>query len=212
MLGSMSDLLERFLDRVMDRAGHPDASAVERGVRATLRTLGGHLGGVPPALHDALPRSLRPELAAGDEDDALRPAELYQRLADRTGLRVGVTLEIVQSTLAELTEQLDEAAVGLLRRLLPPAWAALLPERREPSRATAATAATTGHTLASGRPGGSRPLFEAPPPVGQADAIATSDDPHGDRLATAHGPGPRDEARTLAEGRPGSRRAVADSS
>lgn len=208
----MSDDLDGFLGRVKDRVGHADIAAVEQAVRATLRTLGGHLGGVPPALHDALPRALRPELAAGTGFEPLRPAALYQQVAEQIGLRVGVALELVQSTTAELSERLPPAARQLLKTSLPPSWAALLPGARERSRPMrAAKPAEPAHTLAAGRPGGSRPLADAEPPAGQADSIAASDDPHGDRLATAHGPGPHDEDRTLAHGRPGSRHGLADS-
>lgn len=223
----MSHELDAFLARVKDRAGQSDVAVVEPAVRATLRALGSHLGGVPPALHDAMPRVLRPLLAAGEEEQALRPAELYQRLAEELTVRVGVALELVQSAIAELAESIDEPAVEVLRTSLPPAWAALIPAprdiEREQSRPVRAAKTTEGsgmyrltegsgaHKLSGGRPGSSRPLADAQPPAGQTDSIATSDDPHGDRLATAHGPGPHDDGHTLAGGRPGSRRSVADS-
>jgi uncharacterized protein (DUF2267 family) len=255
----MAHELDRFLARVKDRAGQADAEVVEQAVRATLRTLGSHLGGVPPALHDALPRATRPELAAGADGDPVRPAELYPQVAEQAGVRVGVALELVQSTMAELAASLDEPALEVLRASLPPAWAALVPEqaderRRESSRSMPAARLNEGsgmyklpegsgahrltegsgahrltegsgahrltegsgahrltegsgaHTLAGGRPGSSRPLADAQPPAGQADSIATSDDPHPDRLAAAHGPGPQDEEDTLADGRPGRKR------
>jgi hypothetical protein len=208
----MSDDLEGFVDRVGDRVGHAERAAVDEAVRTTLGTLGGHLGGVPPALHDALPRALRSEVAAGMGSEPLRPAALYQQVAEQTGLRVGVALELVQSTMAELAARLPEAARDVLRASLPPSWAALVPSSRERSRPMAAAKpAEPGHTLATGRPGGARPLADAAPTAGQADSIATSDDPHGDRLASAHGPGPHDDAHTLAHGRPGSRQPLADS-
>lgn len=223
----MSHELDTFLERVKDRAGHSDVAVVEPAVRATLRALGSHLGGVPPAMHDAMPRVLRPLLAAGEDAETLRPAELYQRLAEELTVRVGVALELVQSTIAELAESIDEPAVELLRTSLPPAWVALMPEardiEREQSRPVRAAKATEGsgvrgltegsgaHRLSGVRPGSSRPLADGPAPGGQADSIATSDDPHRDRLSTAHGPGPHEEGHTLAGGRPGSRRSVVDS-
>ena len=123
----MSPVLDRFLARVKDRSGQPDAGVVELAVRATLRTLGSHLGGVPPALHDALPRALRPELAAGEGGEPVRPAELYQQVSEQARVRAGVALELVQSTIAELAGSLVESsAIELLRTSLPPAWAALV--------------------------------------------------------------------------------------
>lgn len=219
----MSHEIDGFLARVKDRAGQPDVVVVEPAARATLHALGGHLGGLPPALHDAVPRLLRPVIAEGGDEHALRPAELYQRLAEELGVRVGVALEIVQSTIAELLASLDEPAVEVLRASLPPAWAALIPAardiEREQSRPVRAARNTEGSgmyrlssegsgahkltegsgafKLSGGRPGSSRPLADAQPPAGQPDSIATSDDPHGDR--------------TLAGGRPGGRRSDPDS-
>jgi hypothetical protein len=209
----MTDDLQGFVDRVKGRAGYSDRAAVEQAVRATLHALGSHLGGVPPALHDALPRALHPRFIAGMGHERLRPTALYQQVSEQTGLRVGVVLELVQSTMAELSEALSEAERFLLREGLPPAWAALVvaprmqPRSRSVTKPVAVAAVTpVGRTLASGRPGGTRPLSEATPPAGQADSIATSDEPHADRLASAHGPGPQDDGRTLAKGRPGGRR------
>jgi hypothetical protein len=128
----MAHELDRFVARVKDRAGQTDTEAVEQAVRATLRTLGSHLGGVPPALHDVLPRPLRPELAAGANGEALRPAELYPQVAERADVRVGVALELVLSTIAELAAAVGEPALEVLRTSLPPAWAALVPTHLEP--------------------------------------------------------------------------------
>lgn len=208
----MTDDMDRFVDRVKDRAQYSDRKAVRQATSATLRTLGAHLGGVAPALHDAIPRDLHPDLAMGELDEAVRPAELYKQLSERLGIRPGVALELVQSVLAELGVVIGTAGREQLRELLPPAWAALVIEPRPRSRAVrGASPGEPGHTLASGRPGGTRPLAEAEPPTGQADSIAVSDDPHGDRLASTHGPGLDDEEHTLAGGRPGSSHPVADS-
>jgi uncharacterized protein (DUF2267 family) len=153
----MSHALDGFLARVKDRAGQSDAEAVAQTVRATLRTLGSHLGGVPPALHDALPRGLRPDLAAGEGDEAVRPAELYQRLSEQLGVRVGVAIELVHSTMVELAESLLDSAVEQLRASLPPTWAALVPAAgelaRESSRPMPAAKLTEGsgaHRLTEG--------------------------------------------------------------
>lgn len=208
----MTDELEQLVGRTMDRAGHADRDVVRQTVEATLRTLGSQLGGVPPALHDVIPEGLHREITAGVGVEALRPAELYEQMSTRLGVRPGVALELVQSALAELGERTGRPGRELLRDLLPPAWAILVTNPRPRSRAVpAATPIEGGHTLATGRPGGTRPLANAAPLAGQADSIAVSDDPHGDRLATAHGPGPHDDGSTLAAGRSGSHRSVAGS-
>lgn len=210
----MTDELERFVDRVKDRAGHPDRDHVQQAIQITLRALGSHLGGLPPAVHDAIPRVFHAEVEAGDGMQRLRPAELYQHTSEQLELRVGMALELVQSTLAELAELLAAPGRELLRELLPPAWAVLIPDPDPPSRPRAAPASpepAIGHTLASGRPGGTRPLADAALPGGQNDSIATSDEPHRGRLASAHGPGPQQDDRTLAKGRPGSKHPLSDS-
>jgi uncharacterized protein (DUF2267 family) len=153
----MGHAFDGFLARVKDRAGQSDAEAVAQAVRATLRTLGSHLGGVPPALHDALPRGLRPELTAGAGTEAVRPAELYQLLAEQLGVRVGVALELVQSTMAELAESLLHPAAEQLRASLPPTWAALVPtaddlshEASRPMQAAKLTEGSGAHKLTEG--------------------------------------------------------------
>lgn len=203
----MNHELDDFIAAVKDRSGHADLAPVAHAVRATLLTLGGHLGGLPPALHDAIPASLRAELATGRGFDPLRPAALYQRVAEEGELRVGIALELVQSTMTELSARLLEPARALLRESLPPAWAVLVTEpsgRPQPISGVPRTGGARRGTLASGRPGGTRPLADAAPYVGQADSIAASDDPHPARIAAARGPGPRKEEHTLAEGHPGS--------
>jgi hypothetical protein len=193
----MTGDLEDFVDRVKTHAGYSDRAAVEQAVWVTLHALGSHLDGVPPALHDALPRALHPGLTAGVGHERLRPTAVYQQLAEHTGLRVGVVLELVQSTLAELSHPLTEPVRKLLRESLPPAWAALVPGPRVLPRSRSVTKpiamAPVGHTLAPGRPGGAQPLSEVPPPAGQADPIATSEEPREGGLASAHGPRPKGE-------------------
>jgi hypothetical protein len=146
----MAHELDRFIARVKDRSGQTDTEVVEQAVRATLRTLGSHLGGVPAALHDALPRPLRPELAAGANGEALRPAELYPQVAERADVRVGVALELVLSTIAELAAAVGEPALELLRTSLPPAWAALVPTRLEPQTRESSRPSPTARFEGSG--------------------------------------------------------------
>jgi hypothetical protein len=227
----MSHEIDGFLARVKDRAGQSDVAVVEPAARATLHALGGHLGGLPPVLHDAVPRLLRPVIAEGGDAHALRPAELYQRLAEELGVRVGVALEIVQSTIAELLGSLDEPAIDVLRTSLPPAWAALIPSaddiEREQSRPMRAARNTEGsgmyrlssegsgaHRLTEGS--GAHKLTEGSGAFklsggrpGSSRPLADAQPPAGqpDSIATSDDP---HGDHTLAGGRPGSRRSEPD--
>ncbi|MCA9649118.1 MAG: DUF2267 domain-containing protein [Myxococcales bacterium] len=208
--------LDAFIDDVGARAGLAERAAIETGTRATLRALGAALGGLPPALHDAIPAALRDELRAGDGQPVLAPEALYDRIARETGLRVGQALELTQSAVAELGGRLAEPARDQLRRLLPEAWAALVLDPR-PAGLTPGAGATAGgdggggRTLATGRPGSGRPLADSAPAQGQAHSVAATDDPHDDRRLSAARPGSQDDGHTLAKGRPGSDHPVSDS-
>lgn len=200
-----------FVDSVARKVGRCERAVLDRATRKTLRALGRQLGGVPPALHDAIPAALRPHIDAGEGLDAIGPAALYLELSDELGLRVGTALEIAQSVVSELGALMPDGPRAHLRELLPPAWAAFVvdPESRASIGIGRGSSGDQEHSLAAGRPGGSRPLSDARLPSGQADSVAVSDDPHGNRLASAREL--RDSRQTLAAGRPGSTHPVSSS-
>lgn len=211
----MSTGLDAFIDDVGARAGHPERGPIEQGTRAALEALGSALGGVPPALHDAIPEALRGVLAAGDGRPETTPEALYEQVAASTGLRVGSALEIVQSAVAELGARLAEPARAQLRGLLPDAWAALVLDPRPVGRAPVKGSSTAdlgaGRTLATGRPGSGRSLADSAPAAAHAHSVAATDEPHGDRRLSAARPGPQRSEGTLAKGHPGSDHPVSDS-
>ncbi|MCA9706640.1 MAG: hypothetical protein KDK70_12375 [Myxococcales bacterium] len=203
----MAEGLGTFVEAVGGRVGQCDPLRLERAVACTLQALGSHLGGVPPALGDAIPAALQPEIERGEPHPRLGPAAFYLVLSNELGLRIGMALEIAQSTVTELAARLSGPARSQLRTLLPPAWAVFVQDpspRAHGVHASASPQPGAGHSLATGRPGSTRPLADARPSSEHAESIASSDDPHGERLATAHGPGLRDPGRSLARGRPGS--------
>jgi len=222
--------LDRFLARVQDRSGQADAGVVELAVRATLRTLGSHLGGVPPALHDELPRALRPALAAGEGGELVRPAELYQQVAEQAHVRAGVALELVLSTIAELASSLIDSALEQLRTLLPPAWAALVTrplEVRESSRPLPAakqrtetsgmfrlTEGSGAHRLTNTEGSGAHRLTTE---GSGAHRLTTTEGSGAHKLTTTEGSGAHKLTTTegsgaykLASGRPGSSRPLSE--
>lgn len=69
----------------------------------------------------------------------------------------------------------------------------------------------TGRSLASGTPGSRTPIMDADPTRGHSHSIAASNDPHADKkLSSTTGISSVREGQTLAEGKPGSSRPLAD--
>ncbi len=116
--------------------------------------------------------------------------------------------EVVCRALAELLP--NEARAFLAQRL--PEIAELF-ELQAPVEAPAhdwQTGSDAPRDLAGGRPGSSRPLSSASPDIlAHRHSIARSDDPHAEsKLSSARGLRQEREQRTLASGRPGSRRPI----
>lgn len=162
----MSANREQIVDEVMWRTGLSDRKAAGTALDATLEALGERLT-APDAVR--LAEALSPPLAASlyrlARHTAPKPSLLYSRIAVCEAVPPGVAVEHAQATCRALANALDPDARALLAHRLPPEWAALFtlgPEREQsvdvpPSGAVPGH----GHTLATGRPGSSRPLAEA---------------------------------------------------
>lgn len=122
----MGNDLTAFIEAVGRRVGHGDLTTLARATRATLRALGRHLGGMPRALSDFIPAALQPELEAGEFYPEVGPAAFYLKVSNELGIRVGLALEIAQSVVAELADQLVEPGRQQLHQRLPPAWATFI--------------------------------------------------------------------------------------
>lgn len=133
----MASSIRAFANAVARRVGRCDRPALDEAIRATLRALGSHLGGVPPELHDAIPAALRPVIAQGKTHPPLGPAAMYLMISNEIGLRVGMALEIAQTVVTELAARLSGPARRQLRQRLPPAWASFVtnPEPQPEARA-----------------------------------------------------------------------------
>lgn len=172
-----------------------------------------------------LSSALGPELAAAIGAEPYRGElsleEFYDRVALYEGMRMGVAIEQAQVVWEALAERLPDSTVQLLREHLP-ALAPLLAPRRLPSVVPSPEhvrpARAPEHTLAAGRPGGSRPLSEAKPdrtrtistarPDRAHDhSVARSEDPHGEtKLSGAKGLTQERQQQSLATSRRSVRR------
>ena len=128
---------------------------------------------------ERLPRSLADDLRLPWADLFVPRLVLTFDHARREVLAVALA-----ASRAAAQAQLDAAARRQLVRFLPPPFAALFDPRQIPPAPPVRPTHPTpppGHTLADGRPGGSRPLATSAPPAAQSHSVAASPNPHGDR-------------------------------
>ena len=188
-----------------------DAAAVTATV---LGALGGTLARAEAeALALVLPVELAAPLVRGERARAASggPAGggLATRVAAAAQVPLGRAVEHVASVCRALAERLPPAALERLRAALPADTAALfeppVAAELEPKPHVAR------HTIAEGRPGSRHPLSEARPRGAQPDSLAASDNPHGEtKLSSSRGLTQEREHESLADGRPGPRRSIAD--
>jgi len=177
-----------------------DADALARVVHRVARAL---VSWASPASRSALALAVGDAALHGAETEpSLELAQLYETVAHETKLRSAAAIELTQSVLCAVARAIGPDARGLLASELPPSWAGMLDDPHDvptDRRPAPVPDPNEGRRLASARPGASTSLCDAAPPGGQADSIASSDDPHGDRkLSSGSGPAPR--RRTLADG------------
>jgi hypothetical protein len=172
---TMHDTGRRFLAGVQGRAGGNVPDLLETTTRSTLRALGGQLSHTPGAVATALGDDLAAELDAGRKRRALAPEELVAAVAKESRVRPAVALELVESVIAELAARIGPAGRDELRRILEPAWVALVvdprpesadahapaPPRQVGAARTLAAARPRGDTLATGKPGSKHPVSES---------------------------------------------------
>ncbi|MBX7080994.1 MAG: DUF2267 domain-containing protein [Nannocystaceae bacterium] len=197
----MESIRESIVDSIAQRF-EADRQSLVRALTEVARRIAPHAG---PATREALVRSVGEAMlrdAPREPDDDRQ--SLVDRVAQQCAVGGGAAIELVQSTLLALTRALGPEAAQRLHRELPPSWVEWLddPHAVQGDRRGAAprvVAAGEGTTLATGRPGGARPLADASAPAGHGESIAGSDQPHAGRtLATSQGT----PDRAVASGRP----------
>lgn len=189
----------------------------ETAVRATLCALQAALH---PEEWAELASELPPQAETGSSPAAGPPSvtsvgEFYAHVAEIEALPVARALEHAQIVCGVLAEAvLSPATVTRLQKHAP--YLADLFERRLPPAAPPPPIhpdTAPAHDLAGGRPGAHHSIATGNPEnLAHRHSIASSDDPHADtRLSSSHGTTQEREGRTLANGRPGARRRIADS-
>ncbi len=197
------DLIARVAVHSGMGAAHARTSIV-----AVMGALRRQLGGPEAeALAEALPEDLTEELRHGFY---VGPDPLIERLASVEHVPLSRAAEDAASVLRAMAELLPPPLLSRLRRALPPETGVLLEAPAHETHAGHELPARPRRTLAEGRPGSRHPVSESRPPTGQSGSVA-SDNPHGDtKLSSSRGLTQEREAETLATGRPGPRRSLAE--
>lgn len=170
---------------VRKRCGITDDGRADRAVAAVVSVLGGALSGADAdGLSERLPSPFAERLRRSAGGAELKDVhELYERVAMRAAIVLGLAVEETQIVLQLLAELASEEATARARRHLPPDIAALLTPRRAfaeppPRQRLPAPAAPPHVTLASGRPGSFHPLSESRADRAQEHSVARSSNPH----------------------------------
>ncbi|HEY2514342.1 MAG TPA: DUF2267 domain-containing protein, partial [Polyangiaceae bacterium] len=135
--------------------------------------------------------------------------ELFARVALHANVARGFAAELAEVACRALGELLPNDPLVRLRKEVGPSIG-LLFDPPEPEE-TIPRSKGRGSTLASGHEGSRHPLSEARSDRAHRESVARSDDPHGrSKLSGARGFSQEREGATLAEGRPGARRTIAE--
>ncbi len=208
---------EHFVDEVANRAVLPLEGQAEGAIEVTLEVLGRHLADAHAAqVARRLPDSIAQFLRRRRFERDVEPDEFYREIAERAGVPIGFAREHAQVVCQVLAEAVGVEGRQHLRVHLPHAMAELFTPRGSsnppppPHVHPHVVSPGEGHTLASGRPGSTTPLYTAVS-AGHRDSIARSDDPHAHtKLSSAQGLSAEQHHETLASGKPGSKRSLAD--
>jgi uncharacterized protein (DUF2267 family) len=209
---------DTFLEQVRAR-GDFSGEDVEEAVSAVLGTLGELLTpDEAAALAAQIPEPMAQHLRPGLPARSMSLDEVYAGVARRADLSPARALEVTQIVCGVLAASLAPDVQSRLAAHLGPAVGRLFEapagDSATPERSVHMPTAPQpgeGHTLATGRPGSAHPLSEAHPESAHAHSVARSDNPHADtKLSSAQGLTQEALHETLAEGKPGPTRTVAE--
>lgn len=184
-----------------------DIAVAEQLATATLRALA-------PALTDDargylalhLPEAHRRHLEGNEPEQDGALLALFSRVSELSGLPEPAVRDHLPAVFGALSEEVGDRDLPRFRSLAPEYLAPLfvMPSPDMGTRPPEYIHPSHGSSLASGRPGSSRPLSGAAPSRGHQNSVALSDHPHAEtKLASASGSRSEQQNRTLASGRPG---------
>ncbi len=197
---------ELFLLRVMNRTGLAERTEAMELVHHVADRLGRCLR---ESAAERVAERLPPTVAARLQEDAGQGEcdlqGLYLAVSEELSLELGFGVEFTQVVLQIIGECAGLAGRRTLCEELPEEWHVHFEPRQSYQRIRRAQR-TDQQTLASGKPGSSRPLSQGRP--GHRHSVALNDQAHqGDEISTSRG---KAERRTLAGGKPGSSRPISD--
>ena len=196
------------LERVRERTGLADVDEARRCASAVLAAVS---QGLSHATLEAIRGELPPDLAAlwiaPEHRRTVTLRSVLSAVSGREGVANGFALEHTTVVAEAMARTLRPEVLRLLREELPWDVAVLFTPREPPTPVEHVRLDPSRRTLAEGRPGGTRPLYEARPDRAQSESVARSDNPHGDtKLSSASGLTQEREQETLATGRIGAPR------
>ena len=215
MAGMQPSSANEILDRLVELGPFRSESQARKALIATLEILGTQLFEEErQRMRAELPSEVSGLLSQQRPLDPCSLDEFFRRVARRERIRTSLGVEHAQITCRVISEALQPSTRKLLRRRLPELAAVFeLPEQPETPPYEPHRLAGAPHDLAEGRAGGTHPLASSDTEtLAHRHSVARSADPHAEtRLSSARGMTQEREGRTLAKGRPGSRRPVSRS-
>ncbi len=204
---------QALLEQIIRYGGAAKADGAARALKATLATLGDRLPDEARVmLADALPQRVAKVLRAHRYGGPFDVGVLYDRVARREGVALGVAREHVQVVCRVLGELLPEQVARTLEAALPSSFAELFrrPSAGRPPPHREREVSPALNTLASGKPGSLHPLSDARPPGAHSNSVVREANPHEDtKLSSASGMTQERTDESLASGSP-RRRTIAD--
>lgn len=206
-----------FFEHVRERSGIGGGEA-EKAVPVVFAALGELLtADETAALAAQIPTAMAQWLRAQRRAKSMGLDEVYARVAGATALPLPRALELTQAVCRALALQLrPDVRDRLVAHLGPHAGRLFeIPHEGTPSQRplhlSGPPPSGEGRTLATGRPGPRHPISEAHPDTAQTHSVARSENPHEDsKLSTASGLTQEILHETLADGKPGPSRKIAD--
>jgi uncharacterized protein (DUF2267 family) len=201
-----------MVERVARAGGFRSLEEAERAIRATARVLGERLPLIDIGpITSELPPEVAEPLERVPHGEAFGAEELYRRVAELEGISLGLARERAQVVCRELAEILTGEAREHLTLHASADLAALFEPSRAwgdpPPRPRPRARRTRG--LAESRPGSRHPISESRP-RGQTHSVAERAQPHGESKLSSGASSAEEERDTLATGRRGSKRPLAD--
>jgi uncharacterized protein (DUF2267 family) len=198
-----------WVEEVAGRAGMTAPAQAERVIEATLHALRSGLDDADArAIAAELPQRFARILGRGTFKGELDEAALYERVRRREHVAPGFAREHAQVVCQVLAEQLSPAVLAAARKRTP-VTVSLFEPRQQPAEPPAhvhrhpPSRSPAKHTLAAGRPGGTRPVSESREERAHSGSVVSSASPHAaSKLSTTLGTTQERADRTLSTGAP----------